>query len=140
MLQTISSTGSNQPTLTTMLCHITIALLALLPASLASKPCPIQGPDFPRPSQLAQDPVFKDVLRNLSLKLDNVTSSSNDLLTDLKANETSYSIAIFDVDSTLLSFHHTADAKTLAPESVSKVTGKIQTGIDRKNSLTCRLR
>lgn len=111
-----------------------IALLALLPNSLAFKPCPIQGPDFPAPSRLAQDSVFKAVLKNISQSLDDATNSSNALLTDLKANETSYSIAVFDVESTLLSFHHTADAKALAPESVPKVKGKAK---EKRQQLLC---
>jgi hypothetical protein len=95
----------------------------LLSSALAFTPCPIQGPDYPEPSGLADDPVFKDVVSTLTQSLDNATEQSNALLTNLKANETSYSVVVFDAKSTLLSYHHTADALTLAPESVSEVTG-----------------
>lgn len=98
-------------------------LSVLLSSALAFTPCPIQGPDYPAPSGLADDPVFKDVVSTLTQSLDNATEQSNALLTNLKANETSYSVVVFDAKSTLLSYHHTADALTLAPESVSEVTG-----------------
>lgn len=67
--------------------------------------------------------MFKDVLANISRNLDNATEQSSAQLTDLKANETSYSVILFDAHSTLLSYHHTADAVALAPESVSEVSG-----------------
>ena len=101
----------------------TFSLSVLLSSALAFTPCPIQGPDYPAPSGLADDPVFKDVVSKLTQSLDNATEQSNALLTNLKANETSYSVVVFDAKSTLLSYHHTADALTLAPESVSEVTG-----------------
>jgi hypothetical protein len=103
--------------------------LTLLPISLllsnafAFTPCPIQGPDYPAPSGLADDLVFKDIVNKISQSLDNATEQSNAQLTNLRANETSYSVIVFDTKSTLLSYHHTADALALAPESVSKVTG-----------------
>lgn len=101
----------------------TISLSILLSNALAYTPCAIQGPDYPTPSGLADDLVFKGVIDNMSQSLDNATTQSNALLTNLRANETSYSVIVFDADSTLLSYHHTADALALAPESVSKVTG-----------------
>lgn len=101
----------------------TLSLSLLLSCALAATPCPIQGPDYPSPSGLADDPIFKDVVSKLTQSLDNATEQSNALLTNLKANETSYSVIVFDAKSTLLSYHHTADALTLAPESVSEVTG-----------------
>jgi hypothetical protein len=100
----------------------TLSLSVLLSSALAFTPCPIQGPDYPAPSGLADDPVFKDVISKLTQSLDNATEQSNALLTNLKANETSYSVVVFDAKSTLLSYHHTADALALAPESVSEVT------------------
>ena len=100
-----------------------LSLTVLLSSVVAFTPCPIQGPDYPAPSGLADDPVFKDVVSKLTQSLDNATEQSNALLTNLKANETSYSVVVFDAKSTLLSYHHTADALTLAPESVSEVTG-----------------
>lgn len=101
----------------------TISLSLLLSNALAFTPCPIQGPDYPAPSNLADDPVFKNVIDQLTQSLDNATEQSNALLTNLKANETSYSVVVFDAKSTLLSYHHTADALALAPESISEVTG-----------------
>jgi CubicO group peptidase (beta-lactamase class C family) len=106
-----------------MIASSTLSLSVLLSSALAFTPCPIQGPDYPAPSGLADDPVFKDVISKLTQSLDNATEQSNALLTNLKANETSYSVVVFDAKSTLLSYHHTADALTLAPESVSEVTG-----------------
>ncbi|KAM0722514.1 hypothetical protein Q7P37_001955 [Cladosporium fusiforme] len=99
-----------------------VAISAFTSFAFAFTPCPIQGPDFPAPSSLAKDSIFQDALKNISASLDNVTEASSALLTDLKANETSYSINVFDFESTLLSYHHTADAAALAPESVSNVT------------------
>ena len=107
----------------TMIGSATLSLSVLLSSALAFTPCPIQGPDYPAPSGLADDPVFKDVISKLTQGLDNATEQSNALLTNLKANETSYSVVVFDAKSTLLSYHHTADALTLAPESVTEVTG-----------------
>jgi hypothetical protein len=95
----------------------------LLSNALAFTPCPIQGPDYPPPSGLADDAAFKDVIDRISQSLDNATEQSNALLSNLRANETSYSVIVFDAKSTLLSYHHTADALALAPESVSEVTG-----------------
>jgi hypothetical protein len=95
----------------------------LLSNALAFTPCPIQGPDYPAPSGLAEDVAFKDVIDKISQSLDNATEQSNALLSNLRANETSYSVIVFDAKSTLLSYHHTADALALAPESVSEVTG-----------------
>lgn len=106
-----------------MLRNSVFTFTALASSAVAFTPCPIQGPDFPAPSALTKDSVFRDVIKNISLSLDNATESSSALLTDLKANETSYSVAVFDAESTLLSYHHTADATALAPESVSNVTG-----------------
>lgn len=100
-----------------------LPLLLLLSSALAYTPCPIQGSDYPKPSGLADDPVFKEVLTKISQSLDNATAQSKALSTNLKANETSYSVVVFDAKSTLLSYHHTADDLALAPESVSKVTG-----------------
>lgn len=100
-----------------------LSLTALLSSAVAFTPCPLQGPDYPAPSGLASDPVFKDVVSKLTQNLDNAAEQSNALLTNLKANETSYSVVVFDAKSTLLSYHHTADALSLAPESVSEVTG-----------------
>jgi hypothetical protein len=95
----------------------------LLSNALAFTPCPIQGPDYPAPSGLAEDVAFKDVIDKISQSLDNATEQSNALLSNLRANETSYSVIVFDAKSTLLSYHHTADALALAPESVSEVSG-----------------
>jgi hypothetical protein len=95
----------------------------LLSNTLAFTPCPIQGPDYPAPSGLAEDVAFKDVIDKISQSLDNATEQSNALLSNLRANETSYSVIVFDAKSTLLSYHHTAVALALAPESVSEVTG-----------------
>jgi hypothetical protein len=95
----------------------------LLSNTLAFTPCPIQGPDYPAPSGLAEDVAFKDVIDKISQSLDNATEQSNALLSNLRANETSYSVIVFDAKSTLLSYHHTADALALAPESVSEVSG-----------------
>lgn len=100
-----------------------VTISAFTSFAFAFTPCPIQGPDFPAPSSLSKDSIFQDALKNISASLDNVTEASSALLTDLKANETSYSINVFDFESTLLSYHHTADAAALAPESVSNVTG-----------------
>lgn len=99
-------------------------LTAFTSLALSFKPCVIPGPDFPAPSELAKDSVFQGVLENISSSLDNATESSSALLTNLKSNETSYSVAVFDVESTLLSYHHTADALALAPKSVSNITGR----------------
>jgi hypothetical protein len=101
-----------------------ICLSVLLSTALAYKPCAIQGPDYPAPSGLADDAVFQDIIKGIAQSLDNATEQSNALLTPLKSNETSYSVLVFDANSTLLSYHHTADALALAPESVSEVTGK----------------
>ena len=106
-----------------MIGYTSLSLSVLLSSSLAFTPCLIQGPDYPAPSGLANDPVFKDVVNKLTQSLDNATEQSNALLTNLKANETSYSVVVFDTKSTLLSYHHTADALALAPESVFEVTG-----------------
>lgn len=100
----------------------TLPLLLLLSYVLAYTPC-LQGPDYPTPSGLADDPMFKEVVGKISRSLENATAQSNTLLTDLKANVTSYSVIVFDAKSTLLSYHHTADALALAPQSVPKVTG-----------------
>jgi hypothetical protein len=101
----------------------TLSLSFLLSNAIAFTPCAIQGPDYPSPSGLAEDPVFQDVIKQISQNLDNATEQSNIQLTNIKSNETSYSVIIFDANSTLLSYHHTADAPALAPESVSEVTG-----------------
>lgn len=106
-----------------MLTHVVLLCSVLLFSASAFTPCPVQGPDYPGPSHLADDLVFKDVLANISRNLDNATEQSSAQLTDLKANETSYSAILFDTHSTLLSYHHTADAVALAPESVSEVSG-----------------
>jgi len=106
-----------------MIASATLSISVLLSSALAFTPCPIQGPDYPAPSRLADDAVFKDVVIKLTQSLDNATEQSNALLTNIKANETSYSVVVFDAKSTLMSYHHTANALTLAPESVSEVTG-----------------
>jgi len=101
-----------------------LCLSVFISTALAYSPCAIQGPDYPAPSGLAHDSVFQDVIKTITQNLENATEQSNALLTPLKSNETSYSVLIFDANSTLLSYHHTADALALAPESVSKVNGK----------------
>jgi hypothetical protein len=114
----------------------TLSLSVLLSSALAYTPCPIQGPDYPAPSGVADDPVFKDVISKLTQSLDNATEQGNALLTNLKTNETSYSVVVFDAKSTLLSYHHTADALALAPESVSEVTGMPATSFIIQSGLT----
>ena len=107
-----------------MIGSTTLCLSGLLYSALAFTTCPIQGPDYPAPSSgLANDRVFENVVSKLTQSLDNATEQSNALLTNIKTNETSYSVVVFDAKSTLLSYHHPADALTLAPESVSEVTG-----------------
>lgn len=106
-----------------MLSSQLLSLSALVSSTLAFKPCPVQGPDCPAPSGLATDPVFEDVLNQITQSVENATEQSIAELTNLKANETSYSVIVFDVNSTVLSYHHTADAIALAPESVSHVDG-----------------
>jgi hypothetical protein len=96
----------------------------LLSTAFAYSPCGIQGPDYAAPSGLAGDPVFQNIIEGIAQRLDNATDQSNAMMTPLKSNETSYSILVFDADSTLLSYHHTADAPSLAPASVAEVTGK----------------
>lgn len=93
----------------TMVGSTTLPLSVLLSRALAFTPCPVQGPDYPAPSGFADDPVFKDVVSKLTRSLDNATEQNNALLTNLKANETSYSVVVFDAKSTLLSYHHTVD-------------------------------
>ena len=92
-----------------MIGSITLCLSVLVSSALALTPCPIQGLDYPAPSGLADDPVFKDVVSKLTRSLDNATEQNDALLTNLKANETSYSVVVFDAKSTLLSYHHAAD-------------------------------
>lgn len=96
----------------------------LLSTAFAYSPCGIQGPDYPAPSRLTDDLVFQNVIGNLTDSLDAAVERSNALLTPLRSNETSYSVLVFDANSTLLSYHHTADAPSLAPESVPEVNGK----------------
>ena len=86
-----------------------LSLSVLVFSALAFTPCPIQGPDYPAPSGLAEDPVFKDVVSKLTQSVDNATEQNNALLTNPKASETSYSVVVFDAKSTLLSYHHAAD-------------------------------
>ena len=112
----------------------TLSLSVLLSSALAYTPCPIQGPDYPAPCGLADDLVFEDVISKLTQSLNNATELSNALLTNLKANETSYSVVVFDANSTLLSYHHTADPPTLANESVSEVTGTHATSFANRPS------
>jgi CubicO group peptidase (beta-lactamase class C family) len=113
-----------QDTLLTMLRPFVLCSSVLLATTLAYSPCGIQGPDYPAPSGLAGDPVFQNIIEGITQSLDNATEQSNAMMTPLKSNETSYSVLIFDANSTLLSYHHTADAPSLAPESVPEVTGK----------------
>ena len=104
--------------------RITFFSLALLQAVVfAYTPCRIQCPNYPAPSGLSDDSTFEEVIANVSGTIEDATKESKLLLTDLKANETSYSIAIFNGESTLFTYHHTADALALAPESVSEVNG-----------------
>jgi hypothetical protein len=112
-----------QDILLTML-HSLLFSSVLLSTALAYSPCGIQGPDYPAPSGLAGDPVFQNIIEGITQSLDNATQQSSAMMTPLKSNETSYSVLVFDANSTLLSYHHTADAPSLAPESVSEVNGK----------------
>lgn len=100
----------------------TLTILALA-ERVVCKQCGLLGPAFPPPAGLASDTFFDQVLGNITDSLQNATETSNAQLTDLVANETSYSIGVFDANTTLLSFQHTADARTLANESVKAVDG-----------------
>jgi len=108
-----------------MLRPFIVYLSVLLSSALAYSPCAIQGRDYPAPSGLSDDLGFQDIIESIAQSLANATEQSNALLTPLKSNETSYSVLVFDSNSTLLSYHHTADAPALAPESVSEVNGKV---------------
>nr|OQO28615.1 hypothetical protein B0A51_03331 [Rachicladosporium sp. CCFEE 5018] len=99
-----------------------LPFIAAIAVAVPYVPCGILGPDYPAPLGLSSDLVFKDVVQNISDALKNATVADDALLTTLKANQTSWSIGIFDLDSTLLSVQHTADTATLANESVKAVT------------------
>nr|OQO26206.1 hypothetical protein B0A51_06005 [Rachicladosporium sp. CCFEE 5018] len=99
-----------------------LPFIAAIAVAVPYVPCGILGPDYPAPLGLSSDLVFKDVVQNISDALKNATVADDALLTTLKANQTSWSIGIFELDSTLLSVQHTADTATLAKGSVKAVT------------------
>jgi len=101
----------------------TALYLAAIATQAVAVPCGLLGPAFPAPTNLAKDKAIAPVLKNITDSLSAAIKNGTALYTNLIANETSYSIGVFDTNSTIYSFQHTADEIALGKDSVKKVDG-----------------
>jgi len=101
----------------------TALYLAAIANQALAVPCGLLGPAFPAPTNLAKDTTIAPVLKNITDSLSAAIKNGTALYTNLIANETSYSIGVFDTSSTILSWQHTADEITLGKDSVKHVDG-----------------
>lgn len=85
-------------------------MLAAVPRSYAAAPdCPYLGPDFPKPTELSTNEIMKAAFSNLTSVLDAAINTEVSDYGNFKANTNSWSIQIFDTQSStpLYQNHHT---------------------------------
>jgi CubicO group peptidase (beta-lactamase class C family) len=97
------------------------ALLAQLPISFAAPNCPLIGPEFPAPQRLAEHPIWKKAVQNITAVFDYIDTSN---ITGV--DRFSYSIQIFSTNpgaSSLWERHRTAKDLPANTTGVTKVDG-----------------
>lgn len=101
--------------------------LAIVPLSNAAAPnCPYLGPDFPKPQGLSTSTVMQSAFSNLTATLAAAVSAEQSDYGDFKANTNSWSIQVFDTQSSapLYENHHTQpNLPSLNSSGVSVVDG-----------------
>lgn len=98
--------------------------LAAVTLQALADTCGLRGPAYPAPTSLAADGPFQSLIRNITVGLDAATKAGSVSGLNLETNETSYSVGVFDTESTLLSYQHTAtNPLALAGDSVRAVDG-----------------
>lgn len=107
--------------------HNKLAIAALAFASGATaayKPCPLLGPVFPAPTNLADSSLLQGALSALKDTLDNATSTGITQFGPWAANNNSFSIGIFDTSSPnqLFSYQWSSEVLQQSEEGVTKVT------------------
>ncbi|KAK5738679.1 hypothetical protein LTR17_005811 [Elasticomyces elasticus] len=107
--------------------------LAVLAASSlavsAYKPCPLLGPVFEAPDSLCEANIFQSALRNLTATLDYAGRSGVTPFGKIPSEATSFTVGIFDAESTLFSHQYsspalkndTAGVKTVTEDSVFRI-------------------
>ncbi|KAF2799534.1 beta-lactamase family protein-like protein [Melanomma pulvis-pyrius CBS 109.77] len=98
-------------------------LLALvqLPFGAAAPNCPLIGPEFPPPQRLAEHPIWKGALDNITAEFDYIDAS-----TIMNVDDFSYSIQVFSTnpgEPILWERHHTARDLPVDTAGVKKVDG-----------------
>jgi CubicO group peptidase (beta-lactamase class C family) len=92
-------------------------LLSLGFVALATAtPCPLPGPVYPPPKNLARSGNFRDALTNLTTILDAAVIGLGN--PSFLANETSFSMILTDADQQLWEYHHTALTRSNGTTSV----------------------
>jgi hypothetical protein len=90
---------------------------------LADKPCPLLGPAFEAPTDLADAPIFRNALLKLQHTLDAAVANNTTPYGSWPAVNNSFSIGIFNTESTsLFSYQHSAAALAKAEQGVKEVT------------------
>lgn len=77
----------------TILTWVPLALLVQLPTSFAAPNCPLIGPEFPPPQRLAEHPIWKKAIDNITAVFDYIDVSN---ITGV--DKFSYSIQIFSTN------------------------------------------
>ncbi|KAK5675107.1 hypothetical protein LTS10_012181 [Elasticomyces elasticus] len=107
--------------------------LAVLAASSlavsAYKPCPLLGPVFEAPDSLCEATIFQSALKNLTATLDYAGRSGVTPFGKIPSEATSFTVGIFDAESTLFSHQYssaalkngTAGVKTVTEDSVFRI-------------------
>ena len=86
---------------------VLIAFPLLLQTAFAQsfQPCPILGPRFPRPSDLANDDVIRSALQNTTTAFDEIVATGNSTYGTTTPDTTSFSIAFFSSNDVLNASH-----------------------------------
>ena len=97
---------------------------AFIAAVMSYKPCPLLGPVFEAPSNLASCSVFQNALDDLQHSLDNATQTGTTAYGTWPATNNSFSIGIFDTTSPgqLFSYQYSSPVLQQSGQGVTKVT------------------
>lgn len=111
--------------------------LAVVPLSNAAAPnCPYLGPDFPKPQTLSTSMVMKSAFSNLTTALAAAVTTERSDYGVFKANTNSWSIQVFDTQSSVLLYQNHHTQPNLPSLNSSGVTVVDENTVFRLGSLT----
>jgi hypothetical protein len=101
-----------------------VALLAsFLTPALCYKPCPLLGAVFDQPHSLCEASIFQSALKNLSATLNYAGQTGQTPYGAFPNNITSFSIGVFDANSTLFSSQYSSPYLKNGTEGTKHVSG-----------------